>query len=418
VAGAQKSLSEAVEAKKELEAQLETLQSVTIPLNTRTVQSSLAQAKTSAATAKSDYQRQRDLLGQGYVAKADVEQSYEKLANAQAAEETAAQREQTLSQENALSIQQLKAHIAQSQSQIEQANAQVQQAQAALQAAQDNAVQDEVKREDYQAAQAAVRQAQAEIDAAKAGYSAISMKQRDVEAAQAEIGKDQAALREADTNLSYTRVVAPRDGVIIAKNVEEGTVVPSSRASIGSTNALLQIGDTSRMWVVCSVDETDIAQVRLGQAVSVKLDAYPDQPVDGKVIRIDPQVKVDQNVTTIPVTVEIARPDDRFKNGMNATCDFIIGEAHDALVVPNEALRGTGARQSVQILVDGKPERVAVQTGLVGKDTTEIRSGLQEGQAVITRTVRPQSAKPEGNGTNNPFASPVGGGHGGGRGGR
>ena len=59
--------------------------------------------------------------------------------------------------------------------------------------------------------------------------------------------------------------MAPRDGVVITKNVEEGTVVPSSRASIGSTNALLQIGDVSRLWVVTKVDETDIAQVKNGR---------------------------------------------------------------------------------------------------------------------------------------------------------
>src|SRR5204862_5179578 len=124
----------------------------------------------------------------------------------------------------------------------------------------------------------------------------------------------------------------------------------------GSTNALIQIGDTSRLWVVCDVDETDIGQVQTGQKVTVKVDAYPSMLIEGKVIRIDPQAKIDQNVTMIPVTVEINLPDNRFKPGMNAECEFVVAEAKDVLTVPNEALRESEGSYRVQKLVNGRPK--------------------------------------------------------------
>ncbi|MGQ9525319.1 MAG: efflux RND transporter periplasmic adaptor subunit [Armatimonadota bacterium] len=413
---ARKSATQARQNKAQLEEQLAQLRDVTIPLNIETVEANLAQAQANLETAQAEYDRQKELLAKGFVAKSDVETAYAKLATAQAALRTAQQRKRTLERENALALQELTTRIAAADAAIEESEARVKQAEAALQLAKENRYQIDVRNHEYAAAQAAVRQAEAELASARAELNQIAIKEKDIVSAQTQIIRSRAALKQAQTNLTYTRIVAPRDGVVIAKNVEEGTVVPSSRASIGSTNALVQLGDTSRLWVVCSVDETDIGQVSVGQKVTVKVDAYPSLLVDGKVIRIDPQATVEQNVTMIPVTVEILEPDERFKPGMSAECEFIVDEAFNVLTVPNEALVESDGVYRVRKLVNGQVKEFEVEVGIAGPDATEIRSGLKEGEQVITKIIEPQRSQ-----VNNPFAPQFGRGPGGGggmRGGR
>lgn len=368
VASARKSLEQATQNKSELQQQMAELQDVTNPQNLEDARASLDQAKANAETAQAEYDRQEQLLKKGYSSRSEVETARAQLATQKSALRIAQQRAQTVERQNQLAISQLKARTAQAQATIEESQARLRQQQAAERVARTNRIEDDLKRQEYLAAAAAIE-------------------------------KSAAARRQAAKNLQYTRIVAPRAGVVITKNVEEGTVVPSSRGSIGSTDALLQIGDTSRIWVVCQVDETDIGQVAVGQKTSIVVDAYPSLLVDGKVIRVDPQATVQQNVTTIPVTVEVVDPDPRFKPGMNAECEFIIDEVSGVLTVPNEALKEENGVYSVQELANGKPRDITVEVGVAGQDATEIRAGLKEGQTVITRTIEPETAE-----TNNPFA--------------
>ncbi len=383
---AQKSVSQSIQSKQQLEEQLSSLQDVTIPQSLESAKGDLEQASANVDAQQAEYSRQQQLLAKGYSSKSEVEAAFAKLATLKAALNNAKQHQSTIQRQNQLSIRQLKAQIAQASASIEESRAREKQQEAALASARTNSYLDQVRREQYKAAKSQVIRSRAE-------------------------------LKQATTTLSYTRITAPRSGIVITKNVEEGTVVPSSRGSIGSTNALLQIGDTSQLWVVCQVDETDIAQVLVGQKVSVMVDAYPDLKVRGRVIRIDPQAKLEQNVTTIPVTVEVRNPDPRFKPGMNVDCTFIVSEVKDVLVVPNEALKQTpkGA-MFVQTLVEGKPKDVPITTGLSGDEVTEVKSGnLHEGQEIITRINLPEKAA-----ANNPlgFGPPGRRGQGGGQGSR
>ena len=399
LSSARKAVAQAQAARRQLQDQLSQLRDVTIPLNRETVEANVEQARANLETAQSEHNRQKELLGLGYVAKSDVEAAYSRLATAQAAVRTAEQRRATLQRENQIAIQEMTSRLAEAQSRIEGSQAQVRQAEAALGSSRDNRFQDDVSRQDYIAAQAAVKQAEAELASARAELHQITVRRKEVQAAEAALVRGRAALMQASTNLGYTKIMAPRSGVVLVKNVEEGTVVPSSRGSIGSTNALLQIGDVSRLWVVTLVDETDIGQVRVGQKVDVKVDAYPDKPIPGKVIRIDPQAKIEQNVTMIPVTVEITKPDERFKPGMSAECEFIIAEVKDVVTVPNEALRENEGVFTVQKLVEGKPRDFKVTVGVAGQEVTEIKSGLKPGEQVVTRTIEPEASE-----VNNPFS--------------
>jgi HlyD family secretion protein len=221
----------------------------------------------------------------------------------------------------------------------------------------------------------------------------------------------------ARTQLNYTTITAPRGGVILKKYVEEGTIITSGKSSFSGTGqgtSVVQLGDLSRMFVLASVDKTDIAQVETGQAVDITLDAYPDEIFEGKVTRIDPQTVVDQNVTTVPVTVEIEDPDARLKPGMNATCNFVIERKEDVLTVPTEAVKDQDGKYTVTVLRDGKQIERQVEVGIAGDETTEIISGLKEGDTVVTAVIEPQSKSSGGPGSR--MGGPMGGMGGGGRG--
>ncbi|MDI6827232.1 MAG: efflux RND transporter periplasmic adaptor subunit, partial [Armatimonadota bacterium] len=180
---------------------------------------------------------------------------------------------------------------------------------------------------------------------------------------------------------------------------EVGTIITSGRSSFAGTGqgtSIVQLGDCSRMFVLASVDETDIAKVEVGQAVDITLDAYPDELFEGKVTKIDPQTVVEQNVTTIPVTVEIENPDARLKPGMNATCEFIIERKENVLVVPTEAVRDEDGKYTVTVIKNGKQIERKVEIGIAGDEFTEIVDGLKEGEEVVTAVVERQAASQQG----------------------
>jgi multidrug efflux pump subunit AcrA (membrane-fusion protein) len=80
-------------------------------------------------------------------------------------------------------------------------------------------------------------------------------------------------------------------------------------------------------------------------------------------------------------------PDKRLRPSMNVTCEFITGRATSVLMVPNEAVKESDDTSSVTVIANGKQEVRQVEVGLVGPDNTEIKSGLVEGDTVITATI-------------------------------
>jgi len=119
----------------------------------------------------------------------------------------------------------------------------------------------------------------------------------------------------------------------------------------------------------------------------VSVEAYPDELFTGKVTKIAPQSVTDQNVTTIPVTVEIDMPDARLKPGMNANCDFITGRAENVLRVPSEAVKEDDKGDVVTVMKDGKQVERKVEIGIAGSDYTEIKKGLKPGENVVTAVI-------------------------------
>ena len=217
-----------------------------------------------------------------------------------------------------------------------------------------------------------------------------------------------ATLDGARDTLKKTTVVAPMDGIVTARRVEEGEV-----AVIGVLNqpgtVLLTISDMSVVEAEMEVDETSIPTVEVGQAARVRIDAYPNRSFDGVVTEVgsspmDIEERQQQtDAIKFKVEVEIKDPPETIKPGLSVQADILTGFAGQALVVPLQALVVRDIpREPGQALAPGVPreeegvyllkgdvaEFRAVKTGLLGELDVEILDGLEGGETLITGPFR------------------------------
>lgn len=229
--------------------------------------------------------------------------------------------------------------------------------------------------------------AKSELDLAESTYFANNAK---VQAALAQISQREAELQTALTNLKYTKIISPVDGVVISREVDEGQTVISNM----QTQTLFVVAqDLSKMQIETNVSEADIGHVKEGQEVEYTLDGYPDLTLKGKVkqVRISPTTV--SNVVTYSVIIEVDNEDNKLKPGMSANVSIITSKNEDVLCAPNMALKFTPntdvnapkfEKQGIWVLKKGKPERVEIQTGLRNETYTQIITDqLNEGDKVI-----------------------------------
>ncbi len=390
-----------VQAKSSLDAALASQKQTKVALAPQKLASAKAsydQAKATYDQAERELRRQQTLFKKGFVAQSQVDAAEQQFGVAKAQLANAKEKLDTVKDE--------------ADQDVASSDAKVAQAKAAYETALANRVQDDLKRQDLAAAKAAYKQAQAALASAKASAYQNQIKRGDILQARAQLERARASAKNARTQLGYTTILAPRSGVVTKKYVDVGSIVTGGRSAIGGGGgagiSIVEIADVSTMWVVVNVDETDIARISNDQMVDITVDAYPDEVFEGTVIKIAPQAVVDQNVTTVPVTVEIQDGDARLKPAMNASCDFITERKENVLQVPSEAVNEGENSSTVTVLAkDGKQITRRVQTGIIGNETTEIIAGLKEGETVITSVVEATDAT----------ASPQSSGRGGRRGG-
>jgi len=157
--------------------------------------------------------------------------------------------------------------------------------------------------------------------------------------AKAEVINAQVAMETARIRMEDTDVLAPISGTIISKSVERGQVISSPTSDVGGGTVLLKMADLDLVQVRTLVDETDVGKVRPGLRSTVTVDAYPNQPFQGEVLKIEPQAETSQNVTMFPVLVRIENRNGLLKPGMNADVQIHVGQRDSVLAVPNAALR-------------------------------------------------------------------------------
>ena len=207
---------------------------------------------------------------------------------------------------------------------------------------------------------------------------------------QAQVKQAQASLNSAQTELSYTEIKAPVDGIVISKAVEVGQTVAASF----ETPELFSVAeDLTKMQIEASVVEADIAKVKEGQTVRFTVDSYSDDYFYGTVTQVRNEATTTSNVVTYTVVIGIDNTNMKLKPGMTANVEIITAEEKGVMLVPNQALRfyiddsDTAKRykdRGVWIIKNGHPERVTVKIGVSDDDNTQIlESTLKIGDEVI-----------------------------------
>ncbi|NCO68333.1 MAG: efflux RND transporter periplasmic adaptor subunit [Nitrospirae bacterium CG_4_10_14_0_8_um_filter_41_23] len=234
--------------------------------------------------------------------------------------------------------------------------------------------------------------ARSDLDTAETNYETADAS---VIAAKSQVAQTEAALNLAGTNLRYTKIVSPVDGIVVSRNVDVGQTVAASF----QTPTLFTIAqDLTKMQIDTSVDEADIGKIKVGQDVEFTVDAYPDITFKGRVWQIRNAPITVQNVVTYDVVINVDNPELKLKPGMTANVSIIVSIKKDVLKIPNAALRFKPAEKGktavqpkgsgVWILEQGKLKRLPISIGISDGNYTELVSGgIKEGQELIVESL-------------------------------
>jgi HlyD family secretion protein len=234
--------------------------------------------------------------------------------------------------------------------------------------------------------------ARSDLDTAETNYETANAS---VSAAKSQVAQTEAALSLAETNLRYTKIVSPVDGIVVSRNVDVGQTVAASF----QTPTLFSIAqDLTKMQIDTSVDEADIGKIKVGQDVEFTVDAYPDITFKGKVWQIRNAPITVQNVVTYDVVINVDNPELKLKPGMTANVSIIVSIKKDVLKIPNVALRFKPAEKGktavqqkgsgVWIPEQGNPKRVPISIGISDGNYTEfVSGGIKEGQELIVESL-------------------------------
>ncbi len=203
----------------------------------------------------------------------------------------------------------------------------------------------------------------------------------------AQVAQDQANLKQLDEQLGYTDIESPLDGVVLSRDVEMGDAVSSILVLGSSATLVMTLGDTSQVYVLGKVDESDIGKVYLGQPARIKVESFKDKTFNGVVTKISPMGVEKDNVTTFEVRVSINNPGGELKAEMTANAEIILEEHKNVLQIPEGAIiYDKDKNASVEVpdphAKDGM-RKIAVGIGISNGAKTEILSGLKEGDQVV-----------------------------------
>ncbi|HZS60095.1 MAG TPA: efflux RND transporter periplasmic adaptor subunit, partial [Gemmatimonadaceae bacterium] len=157
-----------------------------------------------------------------------------------------------------------------------------------------------------------------------------------VDQAKAQVTQAVAAVNVAQTNLDYTVIKSPVEGVVVARNVDVGQTVA---ASLQAPTIFTIAQDLSKMQLYAKTDESDVGRVRVHQDVTFKVDAFPKETFKGVVNEIRMNATTVQNVVTYDAIIDLDNPDQKLLPGMTAYVTVPVASVTNVIEIPNSALR-------------------------------------------------------------------------------
>lgn len=209
------------------------------------------------------------------------------------------------------------------------------------------------------------------VDLKKKGF----ISQQALDELQSAYTRSLAKQREDEAKLAKSEIRAPFSGIAGLRQVSEGAYVAA-----GTDIARLEKIDQLKLDF--RVPETYLASLKSGLAVSVAVDAFPQQGFPGKIYAIEPAV--DEQTRTVLARARVANPDLKLRPGMFARVSLTLGVRENAVWIPEEAIVPRGQDSYVFRVVDGRAELVQVQTGTRKVGEVEIMKGIAAGELIVT----------------------------------
>lgn len=212
--------------------------------------------------------------------------------------------------------------------------------------------------------------------------------------AKASVAQAEANVNDAKANLTGAKIFAPFNGVVSAVNIKAGEY-PSGDAAAAA--AISMFSTEGNYKISASIDDTDITDVKVGQEVRITFDALTGVALKGKVTNKAVLGEVQSSgLVTFPVTVEITLGQDNADKlipGLSATVAIVTDGKKDVLTVPDAAIKSFGGKKIVMVETGGKTEQKEITTGLDDGASSEVISGLSEGDKVTMTMTTSSSAK-------------------------
>ena len=237
-----------------------------------------------------------------------------------------------------------------------------------------------------------------EFESAKNTYSANSAKIKELEA---QIKQTNIELSTAKINLGYTKITAPRDGTVVSVQVEEGQTVNANQ----TTPTIVNIADLSRVKMKMQIAEGDITKIKVGTPVEYSILSEPTKKFQTTVSSIDPGLTTlsdgsygssssskssysssssSSSAVYYYAQSIVDNKDGILRIGMTTQNELLIANVEDAIIVPSIGIKKDENGTFVYVLKDGKAVKTAVKTGIKDNLDTQIISGINEGDEIIT----------------------------------
>jgi len=224
---------------------------------------------------------------------------------------------------------------------------------------------------DLDVARAQVRSAELQVYTASPGGS-------DYVTGQTQLNQARANLDTATSRLGYATISAPRAGVLITRNVEQGTVVQAG-------NTLLVLAPDGVTQLLLQIDERDLGKLALGQKALASADAYPDQKFPAVVSYINPGVDITR--AAVEVKLDVTDPPTYLRQDMTVSVDIEVARSENALILPGRSVHDAlSTAPWVMAIKNGRATKQPVHLGIQGTTQTEILDGIAEGDPVIAAT--------------------------------
>ena len=237
-----------------------------------------------------------------------------------------------------------------------------------------------------------------EFESAKNTFSANSAKIKELEA---QIKQTNIELSTAKINLGYTKITAPRDGTVVSVQVEEGQTVNANQ----TTPTIVNIADLSRVKMKMQIAEGDITKIKVGTPVEYSILSEPTKKFQTAVSSIDPGLTTlsdgsygssssskssysssssSSSAVYYYAQSIVDNKDGILRIGMTTQNELLIANVEDAIIVPSIGIKKDENGTFVYVLKDGKPVKTAVKTGIKDNLDTQIISGINDGDEIIT----------------------------------